>query len=133
MGSTLWLRRQTQGLLKVLRPQGAEAHSGSLTLSSGQSCGCSRLETKTEPARMRLESDFSGCQPRSKAIDGILHASPLKVASEGEQQTEESRLNVLKLLRSKKTTKSTCLVFIVAPCLHFLLNVGAAQRANPSP
>jgi len=31
-----------------------------LRLGSGKSGSCSRLETKTEPAKMRLESDFRG-------------------------------------------------------------------------
>jgi hypothetical protein len=38
----------------------AQEYSGKLTLGSGKSGSCSRLETKTELAKMRLEFDFGG-------------------------------------------------------------------------
>ncbi|KAH8653940.1 hypothetical protein BGZ60DRAFT_158346 [Tricladium varicosporioides] len=38
-----------------------------LTLDSGKSGRCSRLETKTEPANMRLESDFGGFRDSNSA------------------------------------------------------------------
>ena len=38
--------------------------SSMLALNSGKSSSCSRQETKTEPARMRLGSDFPGSLAR---------------------------------------------------------------------
>jgi hypothetical protein len=39
-----------------------------LTLGSGKSGSCSRLETKTELAKMRLESDFRGRVKQSSSM-----------------------------------------------------------------
>jgi hypothetical protein len=52
----------TQGMLRMLRLRSGMFRlcSGSLTLSSGKSGRCSRLETKTEPAREKIYIEFKG-------------------------------------------------------------------------
>jgi hypothetical protein len=59
----------TQGELRMLR-----LCSGLLTRSSGKCGCCSRPETKTEPAKMRLESNFRGKHSSKVILAGDLAA-----------------------------------------------------------
>jgi hypothetical protein len=68
-GTRIIVSRLTLGILRTVRPGSVPAQvrlrypqacSGMLTIDSGKSGRCSGRATKTEAARMRLESDFRG-------------------------------------------------------------------------
>ena len=83
-GTRIMVGRLTNGMLSMLRFRSGSAqallrlcsgilivgsgkirlYSSLLTLGSGKSGRCSRPETKTEPVKMRLESDFRGIRTR---------------------------------------------------------------------